>query len=180
MKVLCAALALLTATAMPARALDRTRTGGNTHNRSVTLRGRWQVGPVVDPSHQPPPIDLAAQLASARLPRPGEVVRAAAGKLCVGSVPCDEVSWTETPFADSEYGDGLMQALGLSRQTRVYQANTGNRLISYTLFARPDHTLMALVPLCQDSNRARGCRAAFEIWRPISPNAKMVPVSARR
>lgn len=173
MRVPIVALALFGLTAVPASALIRGNDSGADDGRSVTLQGRWKVGPVVDPSRQAMPADLAAQLARARLPSPGEVVRSESGKLCVGSVPCDEVAWTETTFANSEYGEGMKKALGLSARTPVYQGDTGNRLISYTLFARPDRTLIALVSLCQDSYRARGCRAAFEVWRPISPDARM-------
>ncbi len=180
MRVPVMALALLALTAVPGSALSRGNASGGDDSLSVTLRGRWKVGPVVDPSRQPMPADLAAQLARARLPLPGEVVRSEAGKLCVGSVPCDDVAWTETTFANSEYGEGMRKALGLSARTPVYQGDTGNRLISYTLFARPDRTLMALVSLCQDSYRARGCRAAFEIWHPLSPDARMRPTSHRR
>lgn len=50
-------------------------------------RGAWRVGPVTDPGGRPLPPDLARQLASARLPSPGEIVRAQAGKFCAGSVP---------------------------------------------------------------------------------------------
>lgn len=177
MRVLCIAFALLAVAAVPANSLNRYTTDDS---RSVTLRGRWQVGPVVDPSRQPLPADLAAQLARARLPSPGEVVRSEAGKLCAGSIPCDDASWTKTTFSNSEYGESIRKAFGLSAQTPVYQGDIGNPSISYTLFARPDHTLMALVSLCQDSYRARGCRAAFQIWHPVSPGARMRRTPLRR
>ena len=180
MRVPAIALALLALTAVPAGARSHDSAGGGNEGRSVTLKGRWKVGPVVDPSGQPLPADLAAQLARARLPSPGALVRSESGKLCVGSVPCDEVSWTETSFANSEFGEGMRKALGLSARTPVYQGDTGNRSISYTLFSRPGNTLLALVSLCEDSARARGCRAAFEIWHPVSRDARVRRTLPRR
>ena len=161
------ALALFALTTMPASAANRVKIGEAVASRSTKLHGQWQVGPVIDPSKQPLPTDLSAQLTRARLPSPGEVVRSKAGKLCVGAMPCDHITWTKTTFGNSEYGDGLRKTLDLSPETPVYQGDVGNPSISYTLFARPNHTLMALVSLCQDSYRARGCHAAFEIWRPV-------------
>lgn len=168
MKSVYIAFAILALTTMPANASGRVDTRRVVDSRSATLRGQWQVGPVIDPGNEPLPPDLGAQLSRARLPSPGEAVRGEAGRLCVGSIPCDDVTWTRTTFGNSEYGEGLRKALGLSANTPVYRGDINNPAISYTLFERPNHTLMALVSLCQDSHRARGCRPAFEIWNPVT------------
>jgi hypothetical protein len=172
MKSLVTLVALLAAVAVPVVAAPG--------ERSATLRGSWRVGPVVDPTHHALPADVAAQLAHAHLPSPGEVVRAEPGKLCIGSSGCNEVTWTEVKLADFEYGPRYKLDFDLSPQTSVYQATTGDRFRTYTLVSRPDRKLMAVVILCQDSYRARGCHNAYQVWSPANAAARMTVSGSRR
>lgn len=177
------AVSLIVLIMMPAQAvrpIHHHKAGMAIRSRSFELRGRWQVGPIVDPAHHPLPSDWAAQLTSARLPAPGEIIRAGPGSFCAGSIPCDEVPWTEDVLANEPGGTRLIQDFGFSSGMRVYTGDTGNRLISYTVVARSDKMLVAVVGLCKGYNRSADCYNALEVWHPISPDAKMVAVSARR
>lgn len=165
-------LLALAAAALPANVVAR--------EQPATLHGTWRVGPVVDPSRQPLPSDLAAQLAHAHLPMPGGLVRAERGTLCVGSSACRDVAWTTIKLADFEDGPRYKLDFGLSAQASIYQGDTGDRLTNYTLIVRPDRTFMAVVILCQDSYRARGCHNAYEVWRPASADAIMMMRSSKR
>jgi hypothetical protein len=167
MKALRIALLLLLVVAPPASAANRHVASESADSRFKAVFGRWRVGRVADPSRQPLPTDLTAQLARARLPIPGAVVQVEQHKICTGSMPCDEVRWSQTTLAESEYGDGIRKTLGLSPKARVFQGNTDNRFISYALFERQADTVLALVSLCEDSEHARGCRPAYEVWQRI-------------
>jgi uncharacterized protein len=140
----------------------------------VTLTGEWHVEGIVDPSGHPLPADLARQLAAADLPAPGTTVRAAPGRLCLGAEPCAAVGWTATTLGDVQGGPRIAQDIRLPPSTRAYTGTDGSKwAYHFTLVRGDDDHLLALVNLCDGANDS-ACRNAYEVWRPMNPDSRIL------
>ena len=141
--------------------------------KSARLAGVWKVQPIFDPlgAGQSAPASIDDELLGRDLPKPGDTVIAKQGEPCTGSF-CRAFTWKPQSVASVAATDEIPPSLALQADTPAYVVLEGDKAMDVVVVGA-DHKLYFRLFLCDAHDEH--CRTGFEVWAPVSPDARLAP-----